>query len=495
MRDSLSRFVKGAWHILESDTPLQWNWHLDAICDHVQALVEDAPGTPGSPGTPQDLLINVPPGTMKSMVVSVMLPAWRWLTVPSWRAIYASGSPSIVTRDSMKCRSIVQSDWYNQTFKPKWKISSDQNEKQHFANTAGGFRKGLAAGASVTGERADFLGIDDPNDAKEVHSKAHRTTINENWWSNAFHNRIADPAKSKRCIVMQRLHEEDLAGYVLSREKGWAHLCLPMECEGPTEPTWLGWRDPRKTGELLFPMRFGPDYLVSERASLGSSGYAGQMQQRPVAAGGNKFQRTWWRFWATDGAVRTRPAGTTQVAPVLFSAAVNNQKGSYLWDELIGSFDCTFKDTDGTDYVVGVVVARRGAQRFVMAMYRKRASFTETVRMVRQMHTDWPMINEILIEDKANGPAVINALEREVAGLIPVNPEGGKEARAATMEPKVEAGNWLLPEGAEWLGELVDEFASFPLGKHDDIVDACSQVEVRFSQDTDESRARLLLGL
>lgn len=502
---TLAQFVSAAWEHLEPNTVLQWNWHLDVLCDHVEALLLDKPGADGSP-CPQNLLMNVPPGSMKSLIFSVFAPAWVWLFRPGWRAIYASGNPAVVTRDSLKTRQLVTSDWYQKTFAPSWKISEDQNEKQHFANTQGGFRRGVGAGGTVTGDRADFLGVDDANDAKEIHQKAHRIQINENWWDNAFHNRVADPTYSKRGIIMQRLHEEDLAGYVLAKEKGqWAHLVIAMEADkdGFGDPvTWIGWSDPRKVdGELMFPERFTVKYLEGERQTLGSAGYAGQMQQRPVAAEGNRFMRQWWRFWSPSGDVMPRPKGACDVAPLKWNP-ITDLADCY---QVIASWDCTFKDTDGSDYVASVVVAISGARRIVLERVRERLSFPATVKEVRAQkgadETDtlpavdgrWPQITETLIEDKANGPAVIKTLEGNVPGIIAVNPEGGKESRAAIMEPKVEAGNWYLPEGAPWLDEWFDEFGAFPRGKHDDQVDAASQVECRLISD-DTSGTRALLG-
>lgn len=482
---SLTEFVKAAWHVIEPATPLLWNWHLDAICVHVQALIED------KPGTPQNLLMNVPPGTMKSLVTSVFLPAWVWLRRPSWRACFASGTPSVVTRDSLKCRALIKSEWYQKTFAPEWQISKDQDEKQLFSNTAGGLRQGVSAGGAITGVRADCLLADDPNNASDIHSKAHRTSINENWWDAAWHNRIADPARSKRIIIMQRLHEEDLAGYLLAKEGDqWAHLCLPMEFDkNLSKTTWLGWTDPRRReGELLFPQRFDAAYLESERKTLGSAGYAGQMQQRPAPAAGNRFKREWWRFWAADGQMKQRPTGSCAVPPVRFNPAIDR------FDEVVGSWDCSFKDGDENDYVVGLTVYRVGALRYVVARYRNKSGLGATVEAVRQQARDWKPY-EVLVEDKANGSAVVELLQSEVDGILAVNPKGGKEARAAVLEPKVEAGQWLLPEGAEWLGEWMDEFASFPLGKHDDQVDAASQLEARLIEDSDVSAARQLLGI
>jgi predicted phage terminase large subunit-like protein len=443
---------------------------MDAVCRHLEAIVLNEVGPDGEE-CPQNLLITIPPGSSKSLLTSVFLPSWVWLFRPSWRAIFASGTPSIVTRDSLKCRSIIKSDWYQETFEPTWKISADQDEKHLFSNTAGGFRLGVGAGSSVTGARADVLFCDDANDAKEVHGKAHRTAINERWWDAAFHNRVANPSTSKRIVIMQRLHEEDLAGYLLEHEKGqWEHLCIPMEFDpdGPgTKKTWIGWTDPRTTsGELMFPSRFTPDYITKERLTLGSAGYAGQMQQRPSPAGGDKFHRDWWRFWSPTGTNQPRPKGCSEVPSKRFNPSVDHI------DELIASVDCTFKEGDDKDFVVSLIVARVGACRYVLEVFRKQAGFSETQRAIAQQARDWPRLDAILIEDKANGSAVIETLSADIPGIIPVEPCGGKEARAAILEPKVEAGNWYLPEGAEWLDDWCEEFAMFPHGRWDDRIDA-----------------------
>lgn len=490
LKDSFWRFAQAAWPVIEG-APLMTNWHLEAMCLHLQSQLTDE-------HSPENLLINVPPGTGKSLFVAVFAPAWLWLKDPTKRMVFASGTPSVVTRDSLKCRNLIKSDWYQSTFRPQWGIAKDQDEKQSFATTKGGFRIGLGAGGSVTGIRADWLVVDDPNDAKEVHSKAAREAINERWWASSFHNRVATPGKSRRTIIMQRLHEEDLAGFVLDREAGsWAHLSLPMEFdpEGKGDQnnaggTWLGWKDPRKKqGELLFPERFTPEYLDGERKALGSAGYAGQMQQRPAPAMGNKFKREWWRFWSPTGVASRRPVGCTEVAPKV----LNIQKARF--DEIIGSWDATFKDTDDSDYVVGIVVGRIGADRYVLARKRERMGFSDTQRAIVQQRKDWPQMWEILIEDKANGSAIIETLSGLVTGIVAVNPMGGKEARAAALEPEVEAGNWYLPEGAEWLDEWIEEFASFPKGKNDDQVDATSQASIKMKSDTDEASARALLGI
>lgn len=482
---SLAEFTAAAWHVVEPATPLQWNWHLDALCAHVQAVLEGPDTGPWA----QNLLVNIPPGTMKSLVVSVFAPAWVWLWRPSWRAIFTSANPRVSLRDSVRCRDLIEAQWYRDTFNPSWRMAEDQNAKGNFKNSCGGSRLAISVGSKVTGDRVHAIFVDDPLDAADAPSKTARDGVTF-WWDQALANRLADLKTDVRIIIMQRLHEEDLSGHLL-KQGGWAHLNLPMEFEPEiARETFLGWRDPReKEGELLFPQRFPVEVLAEERRRLGSAGYAGQMQQRPVPAAGNKFKREWWRFWAPAGGCGTRPGGTSAAPAKVLNPATAK------FDEIVGSWDCSFKDTDGADFVVGLVIGRIGADRFVLAHKRGRMGFGDTTRAVAQQRKDWPKCLEILIEDKANGSAIIETLKTEITGIIPVNPMGGKEARAAALEPEVEAGNWYLPDGAEWLGEWIEEFASFPLGRNDDQVDACSQAAIRFKTASGLTHTRALLGL
>ncbi len=477
-RRSLAEFFRQSWHVLEATTPLLWNWHMEAICLHVQVALEDWERRKHDSSYVQrikDLIINVPPGSAKSRILSVCAPAWMWLRCPSWRVICLSGNPRVATRDSLYCRTLIESEWYQRTFKPTWKLAPDQDTKLLFKNTDGGFRQASTMTSKISGDRADALFPDDPNDAEEVNSEAHRNEVNERW-NLAIANRVNDPQSSLRIAIMQRLHAEDWTGHVLATGT-WTHLVIRQEYEPELDDVAhspIGWRDPRREpGELLHPERFSAEVLAEEKKRLGSYGYAGQHQQRPAPKGGGMFRTKWWRFWKHGGvsASGARPVGCrdepARALPERFR-------------EVVISVDANFGGGEITkgkkrSYVVIQVWGAHGADRYLLAQRRGQWDFTETVVQFKAMCADFPRVARKLIENKANGPAIISHLEREISGLVPVEPEGGKEVRAARMTPEVEAGNVFLPEGAGWLESFVDEFSTFPAGSADDQVDCASQ--------------------
>jgi predicted phage terminase large subunit-like protein len=472
---SLAEFIKQGWHVLEPTTPLVWNWHLDVLCAHMEAVLD---------GRIRRLVINVPPGTMKSLVTNVFGPAWKWLKQPSWRAMYISGNPRVAFRDSVKCRDLLTSSWYQETFKPTWSFSEDVNAKGLFKNTATGFRQAVSAGQKITGDRADAIFVDDPNDASEVQSKAMRDAVLE-WWDLAAANRLNDLVTGTICIIMQRLHEQDLSGHVL-KDASVEHLCLPMEFE-TADPdrsrTSLRFIDPRGTdGALLFPQRFPATVLAAEKRRLGSSGYAGQHQQRPVPAEGAMFKRDWFnRRWRRPGEPEIEGL-ESRLLPERF-------------DELILVVDAAFKGVKDSDRVCIGKVGRLGPDKFLLAVWWDQMGFPATVRTIIDARSAHPVTTTTIIEDKANGPAVIEVLKVKVPGVIPVEPEGGKEARAAAVAPDIEAGNWWIPQSAPWVGDYVSEMIGFPRAAYDDAVDMTSYALRRLSETSPAARLKRALGV
>jgi predicted phage terminase large subunit-like protein len=470
-------FVGLAWPYAEPARAYVHNWHVDAIADHLQAVAEQQISR---------LLITVPPGHAKSLLVSVHWPAWQWVRNPSWRGIFTSYNGALATRDSVRCRALLTSDWFQQMFQPTWEFANDQNEKDWFENTRKGFRMAFGVGGKGTGFRGDCLVIDDPLSAKKQHSEAALHEVRF-WFDQVMSSRLNDPATGAIVIIMQRLSERDLAAHVLDRG-GYVHLNLPTEFDPRAtcttvalRPGQAAWQDPRtREGELLFPQLFPAEIIAAAKTSLGSQGYAAQHQQRPAPVEGGIIKRYWWGFWKPqDG----------NYLPMIFRTADGTERETMLVtlpaqvNELIQSWDCSFKDQKSSDYVVGQLWARLGADVYLLDQIRARLDLPGTINAIRRMSIKWPQAGAKLIEDKANGPAVMQCLAHELGGIIPVEPLGGKIARAYAVAPRIEAGNVYLPhpEFRPWAADLIEECAQFPNGRYDDQVDALSQALARLN--------------
>ena len=284
-----------------------------------------------------------------------------------------------------------------------------------------------------------------------------------------------NPSTGHKVVIQQRLHEADLTGDLLIRG-GYEHLCLPAEFEPDRRcSTSIGWTDPRSTaGELLWQQRMDETKLDELKRTLGSYRYAGQFQQRPAPAGGGMLKQRWWNFWQPAG------ANLPPVPVKLPDGTIESRRAVELptgFDQVIQSWDMAFKETKNSDYVVGLVIAAQGADRYLLDLSRARLDLPGTLSAVRRLTAKWPNAHRKLVEDKANGPAVIQSLRREISGLIEVNPEGGKMSRAAAASPQLESGNWYVPHPMLrcWVDAFIAECAAFPTGANDDQVDAWSQ--------------------
>lgn len=284
---SLKEFVRQSWHVLEPSTPYIHGWHLDAISEHLEAVTR---------GEIRNLLINMPPRHMKSIQVSVMWPCWVWLNNPQKRWLFSSYAAVLSTRDSVKCRRLIESPWYQRNFGDIYQLTSDQNVKNRYENTVTGYRIATSVGGAATGEGGDIIVVDDPHNVVEATSKRMREATLE-WWDETMSTRLNDPKTGAKVIVMQRVHEEDLSAHVLE-QGGYEHLCLPAEYEGTKVFTSIGWTDPRKgIGELLWPERFGREEIDTLKRTLGTYGAAGQLQQRPQPLEGGAFKATWLKWF------------------------------------------------------------------------------------------------------------------------------------------------------------------------------------------------------
>ena len=440
----MRNFVWYAWHVVEPGTPLAWNWHIDAICEHLEAVTS---------GQIQNLLINIPPGHMKSLIVSVFWPAWEWIDNPSLRTLFSSYAMPLALRDSVRCRDLVTSDWYQERFTPPWRIRSDQSSKTLFQNTETGWRYSLSVGGSGTGFRGNRIIADDPLNAKETYSKIARDECIF-WWDKVMSSRLNDMRVGSKVIIMQRLHEEDLSGHVLDLG-GYEHLCLPSEFDPLRRThTSIGWTDPRTMPkELLFPDLF-PAFVIAEaKKNLGPIDYAGQHSQLPAPMEGAMFQPHWFEI--------------RDAAPAQFTDAVR------YWDKanaLPGKGDWT----------IGVLMGRDAKNEYwILDVVRLELEANErNDRIVQTAQLDagrgYPVKTYVEREPgagKESTAIIIKALAGYNAEQDPVTVN--KAERAEGFAAQARAGNIRLVK-ADWNAPFLAVLSVFPNGAHDDDVDAGS---------------------
>ena len=456
-------------------TPFVDNWHIEVLCDYLEAV---------SRNEIKRLVINVPPGTMKSLTVSVFWPLWEWIKRPETKWMFASYDATLAARDGRRMLRVLQTKWFQKRFDPR--LTEIRPAATDFDNTAGGFRFATSVAGKATGRHADIQVVDDPIKPHDMRGSLAVTKkaidAVSTWWKETMASRRSDPETFRRVIVMQRLHEDDLAGEML-REGGWTHLCLPMRAEPSKVCVCLDPgctpEDPRtKEGELLWPERFPEDVVrEDETVGMGPSVAAAQNQQRPTPAAGGIFQKSWFRYWHNSPDV---PVPNDPKFPCRDKVCRVLPEGG----SLLQSWDMTFKGTDGTDFVAGGVWLHVPPDFYLLHQVCARMSFIEACRAVVDVSNRYPEALTKLIEDKANGPAIVDVLKSKFPGLVLVNPEGGKEARAHAVSGLFEAGNVFIPHDdlASWVPAYRAQIATFPRVVNDDMVDQTTQALLRMRQ-------------
>lgn len=422
------------------------NWktakHLHMLCSKLEAVER---------GEITRLMVFMPPRHGKSETSTKKFPAYFLGKNPEKEVIVSSYSADLAYDFSRIARNTLK-EWG-----PKlWNVNVSKDSGAVGRWGIEGTRGGLTAagvGGPITGRGAHVAIIDDPfKNWQDAASKTIRDNVWD-WYRSTLRTRLAPGGAV--ILVMTRWHGDDLAGKLLEEAKNgtgeeWEVISLPAVAE---ENDVLG----RQEGEVLWPERFPPHEYQGIKKAVGSRLWISLYQQRPSPDEGQIFRRNWWKFY--------------KQAPSSF-------------DEIIQSWDCTFKESDSSDFVVGQVWGRIGADRYLLDQTRARMDFPATITAIRTMSSKWPQANSILVEDKANGPAVIAMLKREISGIIPINPEGGKIVRAQAVSPQVEAGNVFIPDSsiASWIHDYMEEFAAFPNGAHDDMVDSTTQALNRLMQ-------------
>ena len=438
---SLKHFVRQAWHVVEPSTPFIDGWHIDVICEHLEAITR---------GEIKYLIINIPPRHMKSLLVSVFWPCWEWITKPSIRWLFSSYAETLSKRDSLKCRRIIQSSWYRSNWGDTVKITSDQNEKLRFENDASGYRVATSVGGVGTGEGGNRIVVDDPNNVKESESEVKRATIN-NWWDESMSTRLNNPKTDAKVIIQQRTHASDLTGHVLDKHQDseLVHLCLPARYE-VDHPHKCDADIRTKDGDLLWLGRYGEKELSELEKDMGVYAVAGQLQQRPSPRGGGMFMIDRFKI------INVVPGGIKKTVRY-WDKAGTLDGGAYTAGVRMN------KMADGT-YLIDDVV--RG--QWSAAIREKR--IRQTAELDGKGVIAW-----VEQEPGSGGKESAEATIKNLAGFI-IKAErvtGAKEVRAEPYSIQVEAGN-VSVLNKPWTKPFIDEHEDFPMGKFKDQVDSAS---------------------
>jgi predicted phage terminase large subunit-like protein len=442
LRNDLMTFIHRTFHTIASAQRYQHNWHLEAVAWHLEQCAK---------GAIKRLVVTLPPRSLKSICASVAYPAWVLGHDPTARIICASYSENLAAKHSLDCRAVMESDWYRRLF-PHTRISREKNTELNFLTTRQGYRYATSVGGTLTGRGGNLIIIDDPIKPDDALSETKRSAVNE-WFDRTLYSRLDDKRNDTIVLIMQRLHVEDLAGYVTQKEL-WAQLGLPAVAEveqtvalGPDE------NYTRKVGEVLHEAREPKEVLDQLKVTLGSFNFSAQYQQCPIPLEGEIIHWEWFRFY--DELPR-RVAG----------------------DRIVQSWDTASKAEEISDYSVGTTWLIQGNDYYLLDVLRKRLTYPDLKRRIID-HACRFSVNEIVIEDKGSGTALIQDLGSEnITGVpypIAFMPETDKVTRMHAQSAKIEAGHVYLPLRAEWLEDFRTELLQFPKGRYDDQVDSLSQ--------------------
>lgn len=468
-RGGLIAFVRYFWHVLEPKTPLVEGWALHAICQHLEAVTF---------GEITRLLINVPPGFMKSLLTDVFWPAWEWSAMdkPHLRIVAFSYAAGLTERDNGKFRDLLLSPVFRELWGTKFKLNKIGEVK--VTNNKTGSKLATSVGGIGTGERGDRIVVDDPHNVKEGESELVRTST-VTWFRESLSNRLNNMESSAIIVIMQRVHEGDVSGTIIAEGfDDYCHLMIPMEFDPDrSSETSIGWTDPRtEDGELAWPERFPASVVEKLKLTVGLYAYAGQYQQSPVPRGGSILKREYWRLWEGE----KYPAFEFILASVdtaFTKAEHNDPSGFTIWG--------LFRDELQRPRVMLIWA---WAKRCTLhgKVLDKLPSESKRAYDRRSM-PEWGLVEWIayscrrfkadmlLIENKASGIDVYNEMLRlyreDGWSVRKPTPTTDKVARAISVEPSFSAGLVYAPD-EDWAEKVIEECEVLPKGAHDDLADS-----------------------
>lgn len=478
--ESLAEFIRQAWSTVEPGQPYVHGWHIDFICEHLEAIT-DGVEIEGSPYN--RLLINIPPGTMKSLITNVFWPAWEWgpRNMPHLRYVCAAHKvENLSARDSRRMRQLVTSEWYQRRWGDRVSLAKDQNEKLNFVNNAQGFRIATAI-TSLTGIRGDRVIIDDPHSVDSAASEAQResevTTFLE-----AIPSRLNNPISSAIVVIMQRLHEGDVSGVILEKQLGYDHIMLPMRYDPiRAAPTKLGYEDPRtEDGELLFPARFPLEVVERDESAMGPYATAGQFQQSPTIRGGGIIKADWWQLWNED----VYPPFDFLLASLdtaYTTKTENDPSAMTVWgvfsEDVVAKADRAL-DRNGQPYYIERTYAPTHPKVMLIHAWQARLELADLLAKIDETARRFPL-DMMIIENKAAGHSVSQEMRRIYgAGKFGIQlvdtGVNDKIARLYSVQHMFSEGLVFAPD-RQWADMVIRQCEGFPKLKHDDLVDTVSQ--------------------
>lgn len=473
---SFYNFFLRFWDIIEPATPLVNNWHIKYLCDLLQ---REAERIAAKKKKIKDIIINIPPRSLKSSIITKAFNAWVWIHWPWIKFISSSYNHDLSVEHSVSSRRIMLSERYQAYWGHMFKIVDDQNLKEFYENSKTGYRMSISVGKG-TGKGGNIFIIDDPLNAQEEASEQMLKNCIR-WFDQVASTRLNNPAVDIYIIIMQRLSEEDLTGHVLDMDReNYTHICIPGEEDDNISPPEL--ISHYKDG-LFFGERFDRPVLDRLKLKLGDYGYSGQIMQRPSPGEGGKFKKEWWKFWVPQGSDLAPPK--LRIGRDWIEMPMEELPDFF--DDKVDSWDFAFKgEEDKHDNVAGNKWAVQGVKKYLLDREEGHFDFLECLDKVKTLRGRDARVSATLIEDKANGPAIINVLSKQIPGIIPIPADrstGGKMARAMPVSDDCRAGNVYLPHPSlhPWVLEFVKHFADFPKNprKKGDI-DATAQAFDRF---------------
>ena len=440
LRGSLHSFVRKAFTTVSPGEQFLPNWHLEALCYHLELV---------RIGKIRRLKIEVPPRSLKSVCASVAFPAFFLGHDPTAKIITASYSADLAAKHAGDCRAVMQAQWYRDLF-PHTRISPAKNQEANYETTARGYRYATSVGGTLTGRGGNLIIIDDPLKPEDAMSQTKREAVN-GWYSRTLLSRLNNKANDAIILVQQRLHMDDLAGHVDALDD-WVTLRLPAIAEEDAQiSTGPGKVHDRKAGDILHPMREPLAVLEGLKLALGSTIFSAQYQQCPVPPDGEVVKWAWFKRYA---------------APPPQHAV-----------SICQSWDTASKADEQHDFSVCTTWGVVGGDLYLLDVDRARRDFPSLKRRIVELANQWNARN-IIIEDKGSGTSLIQQLRAEHNGIpypTAFLPRDDKITRLHAQSARIEAGHVWLPERAPWLEDLRAEIASFPHGRHDDQVDSISQ--------------------